>query len=382
MKKIFILSPAHPLRGGIASSTERLAQELMRAGVEVTIYSFSLQYPSFLFPGKTQYTDDPAPPGLDIRTCINAVNPFNWLRIGRQIARARPDLVLSRFWLPFLAPSLGTIMRLARRNGHTRTIALVDNLVPHEQRPGDRPLTRYFTDCVEGFIVMSKTVKVDIRRFSPDKPISFIPHPVYDNYGQPVSREEGLAQLALPAGPRYLLFFGFIRDYKGLDLLLRAAADPRIRTLDLRFIVAGEFYGNEEKYRRLIDELGIGPQLILRNEYIPLEEVKYYFAAADLIVQPYKSATQSGISQLAYHFERPMLVTEVGGLPEIIEHNKEGYVVPVDVDAIVRGILDFFENDRLPAMRARVCERKKDFSWENMVAGIRDLYRELNARSR
>jgi D-inositol-3-phosphate glycosyltransferase len=372
IKKIVLLSPAHPLRGGIAAFTERFAAELQQAGYEVITYSFSLQYPGFLFPGTTQFSSDPAPPGLTIRTCVNSVNPFNWLKIGLELRRLRPDLIVPRYWLPFMGPCLGTILRLARSNGHTRIVAIADNVLPHEKRPGDRLFTRWFVSPCDAFVVMSQSVLDDLRQFT-QKQAKCIPHPIYDNYGEHSPREAALAQLGLPSANKYLLFFGFIRDYKGLDLLLEAMANERIRKMNLKLIVAGEYYGNHEKYEAQIRRLGLENQLVMRTDYIPNEEVRHYFGAADLVVQPYRTATQSGISQMAYHFEKPMLVTNVGGLAEIVPHGKAGYVVAVDPVAIVDAIVDFFESDRAVAFLAGVAEGKKRFSWAAMVKGVMEL---------
>ncbi len=373
MKKVVLLTPAHPLRGGIAASSERFAKELQAAGYEVVIYSFSLQYPGFLFPGKTQFSDDPPPPGLDIRTVVNSVNPLNWLKIGLELRRLRPDVIVPRYWLPFMGPSLGTILRLAKSNGHTKVIPIADNILPHEKRPGDRLFTRYFLKPADGCIVMSRSVEEDFRLFSKTKPVACIPHPIYDNYGEKVKRESALAHLGLSPELRYLLFFGFIREYKGLDLLLHAMADERIRAMNLQLIVAGEYYGNREFYEKLIADLGLESKLILKTDYIPSEEVKYYFGAADLVVQPYKSATQSGISQMAYHFEKPMIVTAVGGLPEIVPNCKAGYVVPVKAGAIADAIVDFFQNNKEAALTRGVIDEKKRFSWRSMVEGLEQL---------
>ena len=377
-QKIVILSPAHPLRGGIASSTERLATELQDQGFEVVIYSFTLQYPGFLFPGRTQYTDDPPPEGLTIRSRINSVNPFNWLSTGRELGRLLPDLVIVRYWLPFLAPSLGTICRLIRRNGHTRVIAIADNVVPHETRPGDAALTRYFTGAVDGFVILSRSVAEDVRRFAPGKPFEYVPHPVFDNYGPKTDRGSAISHLKLPPGGRYLLFFGFIRKYKGLDLLLHALAHGRLRKIRPHLLVAGEFYDDAARYDELVRELGLEEQVSFYPDFIPADEVKYFFAAADLVVQPYRSATQSGISQLAYHFERPMLVTRVGGLPEIVEHGKTGYVTAVDADAVAEAIADFYECDREAEMTAGVVASKSRFSWSNLVEGLKTVFREID----
>ena len=376
MQNIAIISPAHPLRGGIAASTERLARELQAQGKQATIYSFRLQYPDFLFPGKTQYTDDPPPTDLTIKTIIHSINPLNWLAAGRQIRRAGHDLIIVRYWLPFMGPCLGSVLRVARRSGRTKVIALVDNLIPHERRPGDRIFTRYFIGAVDAFLVMSRAVGEDVRRFTTAKPVAFSPHPVYDNYGPKAERPEALQKLGLPEG-RYLLFFGFIREYKGLDLLLRALADERIRQRDIRLIVAGEYYGKREFYEALIDELEIRDRLHLFNEYIPNEEVRYYFAAANLVAQPYRTATQSGISQLAYHFERPMVVTGVGGLPEIVPHEQAGYVVDIDPTAIADSIVDYFDRNREAEMTEGLRIEKHRFSWLKMVEALEELYRQI-----
>lgn len=377
MKKIVLISPAHPLRGGIASSSQRLAKALQDKGAEVVIFSFSLQYPGFLFPGKTQFTDDPAPPDLTIHTSINSVNPISWIKTGQAIKKLQPDLIITRYWIPFMGPALGTILRVARWNSKSKTVALADNIIPHESRPGDRPFTRYFIGANDGFIVMSKSVESDIRQFNKQKAVTFIPHPIYDNYGEPVDRVTALKQLGLSPDFRYVLFFGFIRKYKGLDLLLEAFAKENVQQLPLRLIIAGEFYSNKEQYLQQIEQSNLKDRIILEDRFISHDAVKYYFGAADLVAQPYKTATQSGISQLAYHFNKPMVVTKVGGLPEIVAHGKVGYVVPVDASAIAAAIADFFLQNRSEDMTKAVLVEKKKFSWEHMVEGIQNIYQRI-----
>lgn len=373
MRKILILSPAHPLRGGIASFSERLAQELQHEGDEVIIYSFSLQYPNFLFPGTTQYSSDPAPQGIQIETCVNSVNPVNWLQVGRRIRKWNPDLIIVRYWLPFMGPSLGTILRLAKWKTPCKVVAITDNVIPHEKRPGDRIFTRYFLQAVDACIVMSRSVEEDIRQFTQTKPVAFSPHPIYDNYGAAVSHAEGLVYLGLSPQGRYLLFFGFIRRYKGLDLLLQAMAKPEVKALGVQLIIAGEYYDQAEFYEQLIAAHQLESQIIRKTQFISNEEVKYYFAAASLVVQPYRSATQSGISQIAYHFEKPMLVTKVGGLPEIVADGKEGYVVEVNPEAIANAIVDFFVADRGGEFQKHLLEAKSRFSWNHMTQSIKGL---------
>ncbi len=374
MKKIVLLTPAHPLRGGIASSSERLALEFHDQGYEVVVVSFRLQYPNFLFPGETQFTDDPPPENVQIETRLNSINPLNWLMTGWYLKKLCPDLLIIRYWLPFMGPSLGTVARITKSNKKTKVVALADNIIPHEKRPGDSLFTKYFCRSVDGFLVMSRSVGDDARKFAPAKPVVYSPHPIYDNYGPKASRQESLEKLNLDPGIRYLLFFGFIRDYKGLDILLEAIAEKTVSSLPVKLIVAGEYYGNREKYLNLIEKLGLGEKVILHNRFVSNEEVKYFFGASDLIVQPYRSATQSGISQLAYHFEKPMVVTRVGGLPEIVEHGKVGYVVDVDSKAVAEAIVDFFDNQKLDNMSEGVRQNKELFSWTRMVEAMRSLF--------
>jgi len=243
-RKIIIIGTAHPLRGGLANYNERIAKAFLENGDEVTIYNFSLQYPEFLFPGKTQYSSEPPPENLDIKTIVNSVNPFNWIKIGIKIKKLKPELVIIKFWIPFMAPCLGTIARIAKKNKHTKIVSILDNIIPHEKRIGDKALSNYFVKSVDGFVAMSKSVLTDIETFDKQKPKLFNPHPLYDNFGEIVSKEKAKENLELEQETNYLLFFGLIRDYKGLDLLLEAFADERFRKMPLKLIVAGEFYSD------------------------------------------------------------------------------------------------------------------------------------------
>ena len=369
-QKIVLISPAHPLRGGIAASSERLAQALQDAGHNVVIYSFSLQYPTFLFPGKTQLTDDPAPKNLKIKTRLNSVNPLNWLLVGREIARETPNHIIVRFWLPFMGPSLGTVLRTARffSGNKFRVTGLVDNIIPHEKRFGDRPFAQWFVSACDNFVVMSKSVGEEIRSFLPtskniENVVRFAPHPIYDTYGESLGKTEARQLLNLPENAQMVLFFGFIRKYKGLDLLLESLKHtPKIHAL-----IAGECYEDWGFYQKIIQENDLSDRVHLFTDFIPAEQVRVFFSAADLVVQPYRTATQSGISQIAYHFEIPMLVTNVGGLPEIVTHGVSGYVVEPEQLAIAEAMLDFFENNRESIMRTGVKAEKRRFSWEYLM---------------
>ena len=376
--KIIILGPAHPLRGGIAASSERLAIQLQNEGHEVEMKSFSLQYPSILFPGKSQYTDSPAPKNLKIEAIVNSINPFNWLMAGLKLKKLEADLIIARFWLPFLGPSVGSVCKIARWNKKTKVITIVDNLLPHEKRIGDVAFTRYFVNQNDGLIAMSNSVFDDLDLFRKDKPKAFAPHPIYDHYGEIIPKEEAKTKLKLDTNFKYVLFFGFIRDYKGLDLLLKAFANDKLYSSNIKLIVAGEFYSNQEKYRSMIEELKLQEKVHIFSEYIPDHEINQYFCAADLITQPYKTATQSGVTQVGYHFNKPMLVTNVGGLPEIIEHNKCGYVVNPEPTEIANSILDFYENERENEMIVQVKKIKDKFSWKRLTEAIFDIYKQFS----
>ena len=368
--KILIVGPAWPYRGGIADFDERIAREYIKKGDEVEIFTFTLQYPSFLFPGKTQYSPDPRPEDLDIKRKVNSINPFNWIKVGRELKKKNADLLIIKFWLPLMAPCFGTIARIVKGNGKTKVVSILDNIIPHEHRPGDKILSKYFVSSIDAFIAMSKSVYDDLKSLNDKKPCLMSPHPIYDNFGTAVSREEAIGSLGLDPSATYMLFFGFIRDYKGLDILLKAVADERIKNSDIKLIVAGEFYNNSETYFELEKQLGLEGKIIWRTDFIADEQVKNYFCASDIIVQPYKTATQSGVTQIAYHFEKPMLVTNVGGLPEIVPNGKVGYSVEPEAKVIADAINDFYSNDRYAEFVENIKEEKKKYSWDRMLENV------------
>ena len=369
--RVIILGTAWPYRGGIAAFNERMARQYVAEGHDVEVVTFTLQYPSFLFPGKTQFSDEPAPEGLKITRMLSSVNPFSWLKTGRYIRRQRPDLLLSAYWLPFMAPALGTVLRIAGRRAGRR-VSILHNLVPHEHRPGDSFLSRWFVGSNDAFVTLSRSVLEDLDRFDLKglKPRVFSPHPLYDHYGERLSRKEALELIGLRESQKYVLFFGFIRGYKGLDLLFDAMADERMEELGVKLIVAGEFYGDPKPYIEQIKRLDIGDRVVMHTEFIPDHEVNRYFCAADLVVQPYKSATQSGVSQIAYHFEKPMVVTNVGGLPEIVPDGRAGFVVEPDAQQIADAIARYFAEGWEQRLTEGVKEEKKKYAWERMTAAI------------
>ena len=373
--KITILGPAHPYRGGLASIMEIMARTFQRRGDEVDIKTFTLQYPSLLFPGESQTVATPPPADLRICRCVNTMNPLNWVRVGRRIRRERPDFVLMKYWTPFMAPCFGTIARIARGNGHTKVLCQIDNVEPHEHHLTDKPFNRYYLHSVDGFVYMSEQVHCELRAYS-DAPALFSPHPLFENFGERVERSEACVRLGLDPANRYVLFFGLIRDYKGLDLLLDAWAQLRRagRTEGRRLIVAGEFYTAREPYLNRIADNGLQDEVLLHDRFIPDDDVKYYFSAADFVVQPYKTATQSGVTQIAYQFCVPMVVTAVGGLPEIVPDGRVGYVCEPTPEGVAGAIERMYEGDTLQRFRENCVEERRRFSWEEMCSRITELY--------
>jgi len=371
MKNIVILGTAYPYRG-LALLNEMLARTFRKQGKQVSVITFSMQYPKFMFPGKTQFSESLPPADLDITRMINSINPLNWWRVGRHIRKMRPDALILRYWTPFLAPCFGTICRIVAKNRHTVVLAQLDNVVPHEKHFLDNILTRYFINSAHGFLYMSQQVKNDLDLFTTGKPSVFAPHPVFSNFGEKVPRNEACQRLNMPVEKRYVLFFGLIRDYKGLDLMLDAWA--KLKQNGKKLIVAGEFYTDKTRYIQQIERLGIGDDVLLHDRFIRDEDVKYYFSAADVLVQPYKSATQSGVTQIAYQFEIPMIVTNVGGLPEIVPDGKVGYVVEPDALQIARAIEKIYENNNLQLMSENMTTEKQRFSWEHFAEQLESLY--------
>ena len=409
-----IVGPAWPYRGGIAAFSERLAYQLIAEGHSVELYTFTLQYPSLLFPGKTQFSTDPAPEGLTIHRRFSSINPFSWCKAAKEIRRGQPDVVVFAYWMSFMAPCFGTIAARCRKaKSRTKCIGLIHNMMPHERGLLDKLFPPYFVRRMDGFITLSGAVADDVKKVLKktsdyqttrltdggknkesginlqssifnlqSKKIAVTPHPLYDHYGELLPKADARRALGLDADARYVLFFGLVRAYKGLDLLLEALADTRLREADVRLIVAGEFYDDEQPYRDKIQALGLSERVVLHNHFIPNDEVNRYFSAADIVCQPYRSATQSGVTQIAYHFCKPMLVTDVGGLAEIVPHapvgeepseSCAGYVVAPAPDAIADALNDFYQHNREAAFILGATEEKKKYAWTNLTQALYGL---------
>ena len=370
---IVIIGPAYPFRGGIALFSERLAQQFQSEGHQVEIITFTTQYPNILFPGKTQFSDAVAPNNLKISRKINSTAPLNWLKVGKQLRKAQPDIVIFNYWMPFFAPCFGTIAKQIKKNQHTKILAITHNVIPHEKRVGDSALTKYFATKIDGFVVMSQQVMDDLKTFVPKTPTQLSPHPLYDNFGEIKAKTIAQNKLGLSTHYHYLLFFGLIRQYKGLDTLINAFADERIDKSKVKLIVAGEFYDDKLPYETLIQQHQLQDSIILVDKFIPDNEVVNYFCAADMVVQPYKTATQSGVTQIAYHFNKPMLVTDVGGLKEMIPNNVVGYVVEPNPTSVANAMVDFYTNNKEAEFVKGVEAEKQKYAWSNMSKALLSL---------
>jgi glycosyltransferase involved in cell wall biosynthesis len=375
VSSIVIIGPGWPLRGGLSAFDEQLTRTFCKKGIKAEIETFSLQYPSLLFPGTSQYSTDPAPTDINIHAGINSINPFNWLRVGLRIKKQKPDLIIVRYWIPFLAPCLGTICRIIKSNKHTKVIAIIDNMIPHEKRWGDTILTKYFSKSVDGFLTMSGKVSKDVKTFS-HKPTLLSPHPIFTHFGSPINKMEARKLLGINSTDKIILFFGFIRHYKGLDILLKAIASDIIKKEQIKLMIVGEFYEDAQPYYDLIKTLGITDSVILHTQFIPDNEVKKYVCSADFIIQPYRNATQSGVTPLAYHFEIPMLVTNVGALADTVPDGKCGVVVEPNEKDIADGIIKLYQSGK-DYYTPFIKEEKKKYSWEQMADNFIILHQQL-----
>jgi glycosyltransferase involved in cell wall biosynthesis len=369
--KITVLSTACPLRGGIAHFVALLVAALKEKH-DVSVLTFKRQYPAFLFPGKTQEETAGEGHGTPAPQVMDSINPFNWIRVGLRLRRKRPDLIIFKYWLPFFGPCFGTIARIARSNGHTKVLFICDNVLPHEKRPGDVLFTRYAFRAVDHFIVQSASVEKDLLMIKPGASYRFAAHPIYNIFGTRMPAADARRTLGITA-QHVLLFFGYIRKYKGLHVLLDAI--HRLpSSFPLHTLVVGEFYDDERAYREHVERLGLGDRVTIVSDYVPNDKVREYFSAADAVVLPYLSATQSGIAQIAYNFDVPVIATDVGGLAEVVLHDVTGLIVaPDDPDALASTIRRYFDDGLAERYRPQVRMEKVKYTWENLVDSIEQL---------
>jgi glycosyltransferase involved in cell wall biosynthesis len=369
--RIVVLGPFPPFRGGIANFNTTLISALESKGHEVLPINLTTQYPAILFPGNSQYDNEHRDNRVGVRI-FSTVNPVTWFRTADLITRYQPELVIFKYWMPFFAPAFGSLVRLVQKKINTKFLVICDNVIPHEQRLFDIRLTRFFLHQIDHFIVMSKTVEDDLLSLIPEAHFAFSPHPVFDLFGPAVDQDKARQILGLKER-KIILYFGFIRPYKGVDLLLRAVKILQDKLDDFRVLIVGECYDKSDTYEKLVSELNIGSVTTLEMDFVPNQKVVHYFSAADLIVLPYKSATQSGVVPIAFHFEKPVVVTRVGGLPEIVPHNQAGLVVDGNPKDISKAIVDFFQENRAKDFKSFLKVYKHQFTWQSFVEKIEEL---------
>lgn len=368
--RAILLGPAQPLQGGIANFNESLGIAFIKNSIEIDIVSYSAFKPAFLFPEKTAKSGFKLPDNIKIKSLLNPLNPITWMRTARYISKMHPDVLVVQYWHPFLGLPLGIVIRLLGLTHKSKIIAVVHNLEPKRKNFIYSWFSKLFIQSCDGFVTLSKSMLDRLSDFTANGNKMFVPHPVYDIFGDIILKPDARSFLKLPEHERIILFFGTVKNYKGLDLLLDAMGKEKVRGLNLKLLVAGEFYEDKRKYLKKIVALGLKDNIILTNRFIPGEDVKYYFCSADLIVQPYLSAVQSGVTQIAYNFERPMLVTRVGGLEEIVFHNRTGYVVDINANAIAEALVDFYHENREIQFSINVALEQYRFSWHAVVDGI------------
>ena len=366
-KSVTILGPAHPFRGGIASFNERLAQEFSSQEWDTKIYTYTTQYPKILFPGKDQFSSDPKPSHLSIERTFSTVNPLSWLSIVNRLKKEKPNLLLSRYWLPYTGLSTSYIHKKLKQINGIHNIAIIDNLIPHQHMPGDRFLINNFLNSVDHFVTLSSSVQSDLLALKPTANCINLPHPLYDHYGDSIDRRTAANNLGLDQSYRYLLFFGFIKKYKGLDLLLEALDKEYMKANKLTLIIAGDVYGSDSIYDNIIKSRGLEDVIIFHKRYIANDQIANYFSISDLVVQPYRTATQSGISQIALYFNVPTIVTDVGSLSDFILNKRTGYLVPIDKQSIMDAIIYHFEEADLDSMHIEMQKHKTQFSWSHFT---------------
>lgn len=369
--RIAYLSTFYPFRGGIAQFNASLYRAFEKNGHEVKAFTFTRQYPDFLFPGETQLVkENDSADKIPSERILDTLNPISYYSSAKKILKFSPDFLLMKYWIPYMAPALGSVAKKVKT--HSKVIAVPDNVIPHEKKMIDKQFTKYFFRQCHGFVVMSDAVKNDLLKFVPDAKYIFHPHPIYEHFGKKVAPKEAKKKLNIPEGKKVILFFGFIRPYKGLDILLKAIAN--LHSNDYVLVIAGEVYGSFEEYQLLIDALALRQQVLLHIRYISDEEVPLFFSAADVCVLPYKSATQSGITSIAYHYDLPVIATDTGGLKEMVLHNQTGIIADApDAHLISAAIENYFSQNLKQEFQSGVQTLKSQLSWESMAKTIIDF---------
>ena len=370
--KIALLSPFYPYRGGMAQFSGRLYEELKKEH-EVEAFNFSMLYPSFLFPGKTQYvTEGDSAQFINSERILNSINPLSFYKTASLINGFSPDILIIPYWMSFLAPALGSVCRFVHKK--TKILGLIHNAIPHEKRFFDKSLANYFFTACDGFITLSEPVKDDLKVIIANKPILVSPHPIYDQYGLKTDKKEASAKLGVDNKKKTLLFFGLIREYKGLDILIKAM---NLLNDEYQLIIAGECYGDFKIYQDLIDSSKNKANIKVLEDYIPDSMVSLLFSASDVLVLPYRDATQSGVVAVAYQMETPLIATNVGALGETVRDGATGMVVnTVTPDTLADTIKKYFseEDSNKEFYTKNILREKQRLSWNSFSKAIIEFY--------
>ena len=368
--RISLIGPFPPFRGGISDFNSALSNELNKTH-DLQIINYSTQYPILLFPGKTQYKDDVAESQGSERV-LSSINPFTWIKTVNRIIEYQPDIVVIHYWMPFFAPALRKIAVLLKKKNDIKIIAICHNLIPHEKYGFNQLFTKMFLNKIDRFVVMSESVKMDLLKIVPNAKYRLTPHPIYNIFGSAIDKDIARQNLGIKT-KNVILYFGLIREYKGLDILLNSI--PQIKRIinDFIVIVAGECYEKTEIYYDIINKLQIQDLVSLRFKFIPDNKICEYFSAADVVALPYRTATQSGITQIAYNFNRPVIVSNVGGLAEIVLNGKTGFVVKPDSNEFAKAIVKYFKEDKFDEFSNNIQTHKQLFSWGKFVANLMEL---------
>src|SRR6185436_6694607 len=373
MAKLAFLSTFYPFRGGIAQFNASLYRAFEKEHT-IKAFTFKRQYPDFLFPGETQMvTSKDNADKIPSERILDTLNPFSYFSAANEVRNFSPDIMLMKYWMSYLAPSLGTVAKKIKKQ--SKIISILDNVMPHEKRFFDPAFTKYFLKQNHGFVVMSDSVKNDLLKFIPGARYIFHAHPLYNHFGKKAHADDAARKPNIPPGKKIILFFGFIRDYKGLDLLIDAMSKLNDEYV---LVIGGEVYGSFDKYSQQIEALGIKNKILLHVRYISDDEVPLFFSAADVCVLPYKSATQSGITSIAYHFDLPLIATDTGGLKESIQHNKTGLIVPSpDSTLIAKTIESYFSQNLKSKFQEEIKLLKNKLSWSSLSEAIIEFSKSL-----
>lgn len=364
---IVVIGPYFPYRGGISDTNQELCETLNKLGHNVNVISFKLLYPSLLFPGRTQFYKENSKQDIKSKRLINSINPFNWINNSRVINDLNPELVISTYWTPFLAPCLSFINNTINKN--ILKIGIVHNAYPHEKNIFQKKLFKIYLKSINKIITLSKNINNQINEISKSKKKIVLFHPIPKKFGKPIKKQIAKKKIGLKKDYNYLLFFGLIRKYKGLDILIESMSEIIKKRNDVKLLIVGENYESIIKYKKLIKKNNLENCISFINHFISEQEIKYWFCSSELVIQPYKKASQSGITPLSFQFETPTVCTNISGLSEYIIDNKDGFLSNPNSNDLAKKILMALNSD-LTLIKKEIRNKKEKLTWNNFVSNL------------